>query len=234
MQNMRKQKGFSILAVILIVVGIVALLGAWALSGQTNSQSASDSSSDVLASGLAQDAAAVKAVFDTIAVRGVGLNEIVYDPAAAKITGAGSEVNILNTLSGIQRPTPNPAALVAAPPAVGTAGSSGYWIYHTGLKLPGIGTAAGTDVSIVLSGLRLGACQKINDRLNGLAGNAAPPASGKTEEALLATPPSLAAPTEAAAVDLSAVATFTGWTAGCIATSDATPKYFFFRVLRAQ
>ena len=230
---MRKQKGFSILAVILIVVGIVALLGAWALSGQTNSQSASDSSSDVLASGLAQDAAAVKAVFDTIAVRGVGLNEIVYNPAL--LNGAGSEVNILNTLTGIQRPTPNPAVLVAAPPAVGAAGIAGYWIYHTGLQLPGIGTAAGADVSIVLSGLRQGACQKINERLNGLAGNAPPPvATGFTEAALLASTPTLALPTNAAAADLSAVATFTGWTAGCIATTDAVPRFFFFRVLRAQ
>jgi type II secretory pathway pseudopilin PulG len=232
MQNMRKQKGFSILAVILIVVGIVALLGAWALSGQTNSQSASDSSSDVLASGLAQDAAAVKAVFDTIAVRGVGIDEIIYDPAEAKIAGpgSGSEVNILNTLTGIQRPTPNPAVLVAAP-----AGVTGFWIYHTGLKLPGIGTAAKPDVSIVLSGIRKGACQKMNERLNGLASDALPPvATGKTEALLLATPPALATPTEATVVDLSGVATFTGWTAGCVATTDSPAKYVFFRVLRAQ
>jgi type II secretory pathway pseudopilin PulG len=232
MQNMRKQKGFSILAVILIVVGIVALLGAWALSGQTNSQSASDSSSDVLASGLAQDAAAVKAVFDTIAVRGVGIDEIVYDPTDTKIAGPSSEVNILNTLTGIQRPTPNPAVLVTAP-----AGLSGYWIYHKGLKFPGVGTADKADVSIVLSGLRKGACQKMNERLNGLTSDALPPASSKTEEVLLGTP-TLALPTssitELAPVSLLAVTAITGWTAGCIATSDTTPKYFFFRILRAQ
>jgi hypothetical protein len=233
MQNMRKQKGFSILAVILIVVGIVALLGAWALSGQTNSQSASDSSSDVLASGLAQDAAAVKAVFDTIAVRGVGLDEIIYDLTEAKMSGPASTVNILNPLTGIQRPVPNPAVLVAAPPAVGGTDIAGYWIYHKGLKLPGIGTAAGADVSIVLSGLRKGACQKINERLNSAANTEPPVATGFTEVLLLGAP-TLAAPTSATAADLSAVTTFTGWTAGCIATTDSPAKYFFFRVLRAQ
>ena len=225
---MRKQKGFSILAVILIVVGIVALLGAWALSGQTNSQSASDSSSDVLASGLAQDAAAVKAVFDTIAVRGVGLNEIVYNPAL--VSGAGSDVNILNPLTGIQRPVPNPAVLVAAPPAVGVAGIAGYWIYHKGLKLPGIGTGA-EDFSIVLSGLRKGACQKINERLNSAANTEPPVATGFTEVLLLGAP-TLATPNSATEADLSTVTTFTGWTAGCFATTDS--KYVFFRVLRAQ
>ena len=228
---MRKQKGFSILAVILIVVGIVALLGAWALSGQTNSQSASDSSSDVLASGLAQDAAAVKAVFDTIAVRGVGIDEIIYDPTEAKIAGPGSEVNILNTLTGIQRPTPNPAVLVAAP-----LDATGFWIYHKWLKLPGVGTAAKPEVSIVLSGLRKGACQKLNERLNGLASDTNPPIATAITEALLLGTPALATPnsTLEAAVAIVGNPVFTGWTAGCIATSDATPKYVFFRVLRAQ
>lgn len=228
MISIRKQKGFSILAVILIVVGLIAIIGAWALSGQTNSQSASESTSDVLAAGIAQDAAAIKAMFDTISVKGVTTAEITYVPTnVAYGTSPNLVTNMLNTQSGIQKPVPNPNALqdtAAAAPA-------NFYVYHKGIQLPGVGVTANAETMIVLSGLRLGTCQKINERNNGTAVDATPPASGKSQADLLGAA-TVAAPTDTTAADLTGVTALSGWSTGCTGTSDG--KYVFFRVLRAQ
>lgn len=213
-----KQGGFSILGVILVVVAIVGVLGVWAMSGQTNTSSASTSSADVMGSSIVNDGSAIKATFDTLLVNGSAATSITFIPAQAGTN------NMLDPTNGIQKPNPNSNALV------NTTFPNGAWIYKpSGFKGNGIGTAADDQV-IILGGIKDGVCQQLNNRLYGAT---TIPASNLANTAFT-TGAAAATPTSTNASDVSAVAGVSGWMAGCVTTTNGADNNVYFRVLKAN
>lgn len=222
MKSYVKQTGFSILGVILVVVAVVGVLGVWAMSGQTNTSNAASSASDVAAAGIANDGSAIKATYDTVLVNGSAAGSVTFiaDPANG---GYASTNNILNPTTGIQKPVSN------ANMFTNTTFPNGAWIYQTGIKGNGIGTTA-AEAAIVVTGLKDGVCQQINNRSYG---STAIPASGLANTAFTTGATALL-PSSSNAADISAVAGVAGWMSGCVTTLQGVDNNVYFRVLKAN
>ena len=220
--NYKKQQGFSILAVILVIVAVIVAIGVWALSGQTNTSNSGNSTSDIQASSIVNDASSIKLAFDTLIVNGSDATKVVFVPNTASTAGAP---NMLDPTNGIQAPKANTNAIRS-----GATAAEGVWVYNgTAFKGHTVGTTA-ADQAILLAGIKDTICQRINNTLY-----------GKTEvPAITVTTPTASAtslvPTTAAAVDLltaTPAGVPTGWTSGCIGTGTADSN-FYFRILRAN
>ena len=217
--NYKKQQGFSILAVILVIVAVIVAIGVWALSGQTNTSNSGNSTSDIQASSIVNDASSIKLAFDSLLINGANSANIVFVPNQPS---TGSVPNMLDPSNGIQYPKPNSNAIKATPDA-----TQGIWVYNsTTFKGSSVGTTA-ADQTIVLAGLKDIVCQRINNTLYGLA---VTPVTTVTTPTLGAT---ATAPTTTAAIDLSTVTAANGWSSGCISTGTADSN-FYFRILRAN
>lgn len=216
--QLKQQQGFSILAVILVIVAVIVAIGVWALSGQTNTSNSSNSSADIQAASIVNDGGSIKLAFDTLIINGTSAANITFIPNTA---GTG---NMLDPTTGIQSPKPNSNAI-----RTGATVPDGLWVYNpTAFKGATVGTTA-ADQAIVLSGIKDSVCSRINNTLYGSTVlpvlSAAAPVTSATA----------AAPTTAAAIDLSSIAATppTGWTSGCIATGTADSN-FYFRILKAN
>jgi len=219
MKLSNKQGGFSILGVVLVVVAIVGALGAWSMSGQTNTSSSTSATGDIMASGIVNDGSAIKTAFDTLLVNGAAAANITFTPASTDAVN-----DILNTTNGIQKPMLNSNAVI------NSTFPNGNWIYKkTGFKGNGVGTAADDQV-IVAIGIKDSVCGQINSRMYG---STAIPASGLANTAF-DTGATVAAPSSTNAADVSAVAGVAGWTSGCVSTTTGADNNVYFRVLKAN
>ena len=78
--QINNQKGFSILAVILVIVAVVVGIGVWAFSGQTNTTNNSNNTVDVALAAFLQDSVAIKLSYDQLIINGANPNNIVFLP----------------------------------------------------------------------------------------------------------------------------------------------------------
>lgn len=213
-----KQGGFSILSVILVVVAIIGVLGAWAMSGQTNTSSASTSTTDVVGSSLISDAMAIKSTFDALMVNGSAASTITFIPNTA-----GSS-NILDPTNGIQRPVPMASAFSS------TVAPSGMWVYHpTGFAGNNIGTGS-DDPALFLRGVKDGVCGQINNRLHG---SSAIPAT-IFSQGIFTLGATVSAPTSVTIAGFASIAEVEGWMSGCIGTTGGADKNVYFYILKAN
>ncbi len=151
----RRERGFSILAVILVIVAVIVAIGIWALSGQANTDSGSNASTDVLASGIVTDGQALKLGFDTIVINGGNASQIVFTP------GDPNPLNVLNPVTGI--------ALPAAPAKAINSDSypNQVWTYNKNFVIPNLGVSSAQDYVVMLGGIKDAVCKKINKNLHG-------------------------------------------------------------------
>jgi len=215
-----KQGGFSLLAIILVVVAIVAALGVWAMSGQSNTSSSAASSNSVTASSIINDSSSVKDAFDSLLVGGNVATAITFIPNTAGLT------NMLDPTTGIQKPTPSSSAVgVSVYP-------QGQWTYQTGLKIMNVGSSAAEN-ALVLPDVKDAVCAQINSSMYGTG--TATPVSGVAESAFTTGGTALA-PSSAAVVDMSAVVGVNGWMSGCVSATGGTvgASNVYFRVLKAS
>lgn len=220
--NYNKQQGFSILAVILVIVAVIVAIGVWALSGQTNTSNSGNSTSDIQASSIVNDSGAIKLAFDTLIINGASASSIVFVPNVASTAAAP---NMLDPTSGVQVPKPNANAIKPSPAA-----TEGFWVYNpTAFKGNAVGVAANADQVVYIAGVKKGVCERIN---NTLYGSTVIPASALATSAAGTASATTTTPTTAAALDLTAVGGAAGWTSGCVATTAGGDDNIYFRVLK--
>lgn len=149
-----KQKGFSILAVILVIVAIVVAIGIWALSGQTNTSNSSNGNVDVQALSLINDSAAIKSAYTSLIINGANPNNIVFIPNQASTVSAP---NILDPTNGIGNPKVNSSIV--------NSGVNSFWVYNYN------GGAPNTNVNkiIYVFGIKDTVCKRINYNLFGVS-----------------------------------------------------------------
>lgn len=217
--QLKKQKGFSILAIILVIVAVVVAIGVWALSGQTNTSNSSTSSADIQAAAIAGDASAIKSAYDALLVSGANAANIGFVPNTASTTAVP---NMLDPTTGIQVPKPNSNAIKTTPAA-----NDGIWVYNaSGFVGNSVGTAT-ADPIIAVGGIKDSVCMRIN---NTIYGSSTIPASGI---ASITTGATAAAPVSAAAFT-PIVTVASGWTSGCLTTTAGADNNFYFRVLKVN
>jgi hypothetical protein len=226
--NYKKQQGFSVLAIILVVVAVIVAIGVWALSGQTNTSTTGNSTSDIQASSIVSDGAAIKLSFDNLVINGSSASTVVFVPNVASTATAP---NMLDPTVGIQVPRPNANAI-----RTGATIPEGIWVYNgTTFKGSAVGVAGTADQAILLAGVKDTVCSRINNNNNGTT--AIPAVTTITTGAAFVTLTSSPAPTTAVAIDLNAAATAAataGWTSGCVSANGVADNNLYFRVLKAN
>lgn len=226
MKFYNKEKGFSILAVILVIVAVIVAIGIWALSGQTNTSNASNRTNDIQASTLINDSVNIKLAFDKLVINGANSYSVVFIPNVASTATAP---NILDTVNGITLPKVNPNAI-----KLGAIVPEGMWVYNPN-NFQGrlIGGTLGDvfDHTVVVAGIKKSICEKINYTLYG---SNSIPILNIANSASVVTGATLAAPTTNAPTLISGLLEPAGWMTGCIGTNAGGDDNFFFKILKAN
>lgn len=149
--NNKKEQGFSILAVILLIVALIGSIGIWTLSGQTNLSDYGNSNKSVLAASLINDAAVLQDEYNKILIQGgnprvvTDTSSILYrNPLTFSLNFQKPNINIFNN---------------------GTSNTDEkIWLLTTanGNK---IGSSS-LDNSFVFGGIKKDICEAINKNLN--------------------------------------------------------------------
>lgn len=103
----KQQKGFSIFAVILVIVAVIVAIGIWALSGQSNAQNNSDSTNDIMMSEIINGSSSIKLAYDKLVINGANPLEVNYSRSDEP-----DALNILDPLTGIEEPNVNLKAFI--------------------------------------------------------------------------------------------------------------------------
>lgn len=216
-------KGFSILAVILVIVAVIVAIGVWALSGQTNTSNSSNSATDIQATSIMNNAAAIKSNYDRLVIEGNNYKNIVFIPNTASTATAP---NILDPVNGIQVPTVNKNALRS-----GIADPEGIWVYNpTSFTASYVGDRTLADPSIMIAGIKDSVCQRINNQLYG--STYIPKISGYSAGGMFVSGATSAAPTSNATIGIF-VPEDMYWTSGCISANATADNNLYFMVLKA-
>lgn len=214
------QAGFSILAVILVIVAVIVAIGVWALSGQTNTSTSGNSSADIQAASIANDASAIKLAFDTMVINGASPDNIIFKP---NDTSSNNVLSIAN-LGQLPRPNSNAIRQDAVAP-------DGVWTYSKNVAASSIGTSA-PDFVILLSGVKDSVCQRINNSLYG--DPTIPTYTGIAISDGFTSGSSTLNPNTTVALDFEGHGLPSlGWGSGCFKPSGKTDHNVYFRVLKA-
>lgn len=217
--NLQKRNGFSILAIILVIVAVIVAIGVWALSGKTNTNNSGDSSTSILASTIINDSSSIKLAYDTLNISGV--SNIIFMPNQA---GAN---NILDPVNGITTYKASAQAINKDLPE-----PMGFWVYSkTFVTTLG---PSNPDTVILLSGVKDTVCKSINKTLYG--SDLIPEYGPATGAQFFVNGATATNPNTTTAIEF---ATATGtrdltWDIGCIKSPGATDQNLFFKVLKVN
>jgi len=220
--QIKKRNGFSILAIILVIVAVIVAIGVWALSGQTNTSSSADSSTSILASTIVNDSSSIKLAYDTLNIQNA--SNIVFVPNQSSNSNSQNILDPLNSIAVLQAPSKAMNLEIGEP--------AGIWVYSKNF-----GTMNGpsnNDTVVLLAGIKDTVCKSINKNLHG--SEVIPeygPFNGASQFVAGAT--ALNPNTNAQVEFNSAVITREiFWTSGCIRPLGATDQNVFFRVLKVS
>jgi type II secretory pathway pseudopilin PulG len=216
--NIKTKNGFSILAIILVIVAVVSAIGIWALSGKSNTSNSGDASNSLLASSLIQDSSSFKLAYDTLQINGT--SNIVFVP------GLNAANNILDAKTGVEYSTPSSNVI-----RTGATAPEGKWVYMT--QFYSGANLSQADIAVVVAGVKDTVCKQINKTLYG--SDYIPAYTTVTTGAGFVTGATPAAPTSTFAIDFNSIAEFKNlpWTVGCIAASGNLADHnLFYRVIK--
>jgi hypothetical protein len=152
--------------------------------------------------------------------------------AMASITNDTNATNgLVGPVTGLLTQTVPPTALAT------TTAPAGFWVYRAGMKLPGIGTAAGIDYAFVVRGLKSTVCDQINYLLTGTASTTALTTAFGVKANFIAAATTAALGVDTLVVDMTTETPLTGKGQGCFQTKETspdTPEYVFYGVVVAQ
>lgn len=237
----KNKKGFSILAVILVIVAVIVTIGIWTLSGQSNNSSLSSSSADVEAAAIINNSGIIKLEFDKLVINGVSPTAIGFylpgqkppqpiDPYYGNVGKITSDINILDPIKGISLPTISAKAINNPDKFIFV----GNWTYGF-LRIGGIGILENPDQVIALQGLKKEVCESINKILHG--SKVSPKyvdAQSENPNLELSNGDGFKNYFQIRTLDDFAPET-TGWTSGCIGNDDENSiSNTYFLVLKAH
>lgn len=222
-----KQKGFSLLTGFILVIIMFGSL-AFFLAGQgINTGFGATYTNTAKVSSLLTSAGYINTGFDAVTLNGISPSAVTFDATAT---------------TGIFNPTSGGASVQSVDPTilVRNLPIDGYWVYRGGaVTMYNVGVALNADYTIMLSGLKKGICQQINNTLHGTALSATPPPAGTSPYAdsdVIGTPTSTT-PASNAVFTVAATAAASGWLSGCYATTTGVGtdvNYVYIHTLLAQ
>lgn len=177
----KKQKGFSVLAIILLVVAVVVAIGVWAMSGNSNNSSLSKKVADVEATSIIQNATKLQQAYDALRIEGY-TKDTIYLTRTPALIGYNRPGNIYNPTTGIP---PIEVSSKALKDAASLNTSEGFWVYNNNVQTSGLGSSGVAQPAILLAGINDTVCSSINKILTG--STTAP----KFDSGSIATPPLL-------------------------------------------
>lgn len=159
----KKQQGFSVLAVILIVVAVVVAIGVWAISGTSNSSGLSQKTAEVEAASIIQNAAKIQQTYDALRIQGYTKDKI-YFTRAPLVVGYNNPGNMYHPTTGLDLIEVSSKALKNA---ANLNASEGFWVYHYNVQTSGLGSSGVSQPAILLAGINDTVCKSINKILLG-------------------------------------------------------------------
>jgi len=216
-----KQRGFSLLTGFILAIIMFGSL-AFFLAGQgINSGFGSNYTNTSKVSSLLASAGYINTGFDAVTLGGTTPSTVTFDSA--------TNTGVFNPTSGGSSPQALDPTLFARNTAI-----DGYWIYRSnGITLYGVGVATTADYTMMVSGLKLSACQQINNTLHGIPLTTAPSTLTGFSDLLLIGTPTATTPTSLVVSNLNTAAVGTsGWLNGCYMTTDT--NYVYIHTLLAQ
>ena len=217
--EIKKKNGFSILAIILVIVAVIVAIGVWALSGESNSSSSQNSTSDIQASSLSNDIGTFKSQFDKLVINGYNADRITFKP------NENSPYNLLDPSTGESAKRP-PAGVIRGEAAI----PEGIYVYSKGIRGNQIGTEK-DDYGIIVAGVKASTCRRLNYTLYGSEN--IPKLSAVANAAAFVTGATATDPTTTATLDLLSNEAVIGWTNGCVASgSSDSDQNVFFRIMK--
>lgn len=215
--NIKNKNGFSILAIILVIVAVIVAIGVWALSGKTNSNSSGDSATSIMASTIVNDSLSIKLAYDTLNIKGI--SNIIFMP------NQNGDNNILDPVNGISVSKANPQAInkdLGEP--------MGTWVYS---KNFGTGLApSNNDIAILLPGVKDSVCKQINKTLHG--SDTIPEYGPATGANFFVAGATVANPNTTTAIEFASAVTTRDltWDIGCIKPQAGADQNLYFKVLK--
>lgn len=206
-----KSKGFSILAVILVIVAVIVGIGIWALSGQTNTSNYSENNLNIAVSALINDSATLKTEYDRIVING-------GDPTKA---ADQNEVFIYNNVFTFALTLPVNNNIIKKD---SNYLDQGYWLLGSVVG-NNVGTVA-PDPALVILGVKQDICKQINKNLYGTTN--IPTTTISNPIASSGRNPIFYSP------DISALTATSGWLQGCVGTDRGIDANMFFRIVAAK
>lgn len=221
--NINKQKGFSILTVILVIVSVIVAIGVWALSGESNTSNSKNNVSDIQIAGLINDGLLFKSAFEQLVINGEDQHKIVFIPNTPSTSSAP---NLLDPITGIQAPKVNPYFIKE-----GKESYEGIWIKKR-LHGKNVGSNNVQDYAVVIGGIKDDVCQKINIHLHNTL--LLPKALGVNPDIKITiNDATVEAPTSQKSLNLGIMNDPDGWTNGCIGSStNPIDNNMYFQLIK--
>lgn len=217
--KLRTANGFSILAIILVIVAAIVAIGVWALSGSSNSGSSQNTTSDIQISSLLNDTGSIMSQFDRLVISGYNPDKIVFKP------NESNSYNLLDPSVGVSAMKP-PTGVIRLEASV----PEGIYVYSKKIKGNQIGTEK-DDFGIVIAGIKDSTCKRINYNLFG--SDVVPKVASVANSASFVNGATIADPTTTATLDLNGIEAVQGWTKGCVASASSdSDQNLFFRIMK--
>lgn len=155
-----KQSGFSILAILLIIVISIVGISIWTMTGQTNINKFSTNITDAQVAAIMNESQAIKQTYDQFIYNGASVNNIVFIPNQPHNP---SIYNLLDPKFGVSINLKIDSRILKN----NYSSPVGMWVYNpTGFKGYNVGTTA-SDPIILFTGIKLEVCKAINKSIYG-------------------------------------------------------------------
>lgn len=173
--NLKKQRGIAVITLVLLVVTLLAVIGAMVQGSRTTASSTSDQTAKVMATALIDQANMQRIGFDLMVAKGTSIDSITFNAVQPNpLINVGS--GLFNVKDG--------TAVIQTPPAGATSDPTQTWAYARGglvaaagdmVPLAGIQNVAASGVlgtnsvsyGIVLNKVKDSVCKQFNAALLG-------------------------------------------------------------------
>jgi hypothetical protein len=214
--NLGKQRGFSLVAAFIVIAILMAVVAYFVAGQGLNTSSAGTYSNSARASSIITQGSYLQGGFTIMTTGGIAPSEVKFDADASK--------GLFNpSVGGVERQVPDQSSIITNKTAL-----DGFWIYRGNqLGVNSIGTG-GNHYGVVLTGLKLGVCEQINQQLHGVTTVTKP--GFNVDKVRANADPDNPADIALGVISLSSLGT--GWDKGCFETDDNV--YVYYHILMAQ
>lgn len=219
--NYKSNKGFSMLAIILVIMAVIVAISAWSLSGNMNINNNINNGFDLQANNIINDSNAIKVSYDNIKSSGADLATIVFIP---NTDSTATNPNILDPATGIVVPKVDPKILRSD-----AVTPEGMWVYNKAFSADNI--SVGLKVpAILVTGIKNDVCKRINYAITGTETIPTKPANTKSNVYVVGA--TVAKPMGVLSIPLfGSVVYANNFKRGCVSASNTVPDqnvYFLY------